>query len=100
MYCRYRVNHIQAVTGTFLMSMNLLNFPMDEHYLSVRVKAGVPSSAPKAHALRNSTVDTKSGLKFARLKPFRDLTPNSRANTFSMEYGFYCHWSCEFLRVE
>ena len=87
------MNHIQQVTATFLMSMNLQNFPMDEHYLSIRLKSCVPASAPSSHCLRNTTSARKTGLKLARLKPFHDPTNSPHANKFSLETGFFCHWS-------
>jgi hypothetical protein len=73
--------------------MNLQNFPMDEHYLSIRLKSCVPASAPSSHCLRNTTSARKTGLKLARLKPFHDPTNSPHANKFSLETGFFCHWS-------
>jgi hypothetical protein len=92
-YQKYRVNHIMQMTGEFLMSMNLLMFPLDEFYLSIRLKACVPVSAPKTHCLRNTATTAKRGLKLALLRPFHDDSPTSRANTFSIKQGFFCHWS-------
>eukprot|EP00041_Stephanoeca_diplocostata_P000615 m.15697 g.15697 ORF g.15697 m.15697 type:complete len:456 (-) comp10799_c0_seq2:140-1507(-) len=92
---KWRVSQLIKCEGTFLSSMDLSCFPMDEHYLAIKVKACVPQHIKPDHAIRRREGDGVRGLKLADIVVFNpdDDDIDSTENIFFKEDGFCVKWS-------